>query len=219
MGPKARTAKGRGLLGDRSWLPALNAGQTRDSPHSSVDSFTPESDRDPQETQEWVESLESVVAREGSDRARYVLGRVVDAAQRLGAEPTLPLVTDYVNSIAVEDEPAYPGDLEIERRIQHILRWNAAVMVNNANHRYDDHRRSHLHVRVELDALRGRLQPLLPRQGRRPSGRSSLLPRPRGARHLLTCVSRGDASLPIRWTASGARPSGARVSRPTRTRA
>ncbi|HWP08109.1 MAG TPA: pyruvate dehydrogenase (acetyl-transferring), homodimeric type [Polyangiaceae bacterium] len=103
-----------------------------------VDSFRPESDRDPQETQEWVESLESVVAHGGSSRARFVLGRLVDAAQRLGAQPSLPLVTDYVNTIPVADEPPYPGDLAMERRIQHIIRWNAAVMVNNANKNYDD---------------------------------------------------------------------------------
>jgi len=103
-----------------------------------VDSFRPESDRDPQETQEWVESLESVYAREGSGRARYVLGRVVDAAQRLGAEPALPVSTDFANTIPVADEPPYPGDIAMERRIQHIIRWNAAVMVNNANKDFDD---------------------------------------------------------------------------------
>ncbi len=102
-----------------------------------MDSFRPESDRDPQETQEWVESLDSVVAGEGSSRARFVRGRVVDAAQRHGAQPALPLATDYVNSIAVADEPAYPGDIALERRIQHIIRWNAAVMVTNANHKFD----------------------------------------------------------------------------------
>jgi pyruvate dehydrogenase E1 component len=99
-----------------------------------LDAYRPESDRDPQETQEWVESLESVVAHEGDDRARFVLARVVEASRRLGVEPTLPLVTDYVNSIPVAEEPAYPGDAELERRISHILRWNAAVMVHNANH-------------------------------------------------------------------------------------
>ena len=102
-----------------------------------VDSYRPDSDRDPQETQEWVESLESVVAHEGADRARFVLGRVVDTARRLGAEPVLPVVTDYVNTIPVADEPAYPGDEQMERRIQQILRWNAAVMVHNANHDFD----------------------------------------------------------------------------------
>ncbi len=102
-----------------------------------MDSYRPDSDRDPQETQEWVESLESVVAHEGADRARFVLGRIVDTARRLGAEPVLPLVTDYVNTIPVADEPAYPGDEQMERRIQQILRWNAAVMVHNANHDFD----------------------------------------------------------------------------------
>jgi pyruvate dehydrogenase E1 component len=99
-----------------------------------VDAYRPESDRDPQETQEWVESLESVVAHEGDSRARFVLQRVVEASRRLGVEPTLPLVTDYVNTIPVSEEPEYPGDPELERRISHILRWNAAVMVHNANH-------------------------------------------------------------------------------------
>ena len=102
-----------------------------------MDSYTPDSDRDPQETQEWVESLESVVAHEGANRARFVLGRVVEAARRLGAEPPLPVVTDYVNTIPVADEPEYPGDRQMERRIQQIIRWNAAVMVNNANHDWD----------------------------------------------------------------------------------
>jgi pyruvate dehydrogenase E1 component len=99
-----------------------------------VDAYRPESDRDPQETQEWVESLESVVAHEGDSRARFVLARLVEASRRLGVEPTLPLVTDYVNTIPVSEEPEYPGDPELERRISHILRWNAAVMVHNANH-------------------------------------------------------------------------------------
>src|SRR6187402_926227 len=67
----------------------------------SVDSYRPESDRDPEETQEWVESLESVIQHEGPGRARYLLGRVVEASRRFGVEPVLPLVTDYVNSIPV----------------------------------------------------------------------------------------------------------------------
>ncbi|HSU38957.1 MAG TPA: hypothetical protein VLJ38_05290, partial [Polyangiaceae bacterium] len=91
-----------------------------------MDSYRPDSDRDPQETQEWVESLESVVEHEGANRARFVLGRVVEAARRLGAEPPLPVTTDYVNTIPVADEPEYPGDRQMERRIQQIIRWNAA---------------------------------------------------------------------------------------------
>ncbi len=103
-----------------------------------MDSYRPDSDRDPQETQEWVESLESVAQHTGRDRVGFLVARVLEASRRLGVEPILPLSTDYVNSIALEDEPAYPGDAHLERRIQHIVRWNAAVMVTNANHDYDD---------------------------------------------------------------------------------
>jgi len=102
-----------------------------------VDAYRPDSDRDPQETQEWVDSLESVVGHEGQGRARFLLQRVVEVSRRLGVEPTMPLVTDYVNTIPVAEEPPYPGDVELERRIQHILRWNAAVMVHNANKEFD----------------------------------------------------------------------------------
>jgi pyruvate dehydrogenase E1 component len=102
-----------------------------------VDSYRPDSDRDPVETQEWVESLESVVDHEGEARARFVLQRTVEAARRLGVEPTLPLVTDYVNTIRVSETPEYPGDKQIERRINQINRWNAAVMVHNANKNFD----------------------------------------------------------------------------------
>jgi pyruvate dehydrogenase E1 component len=103
-----------------------------------LDSYRPDSDRDPQETQEWVESLESVAQHTGRDRVGFLVARVIEASRRLGVEPVLPLSTDYVNTITIADEPAYPGDAHLERRIQHIIRWNAAVMVTNANHDYDD---------------------------------------------------------------------------------
>jgi pyruvate dehydrogenase E1 component len=99
----------------------------------AVDSYRPDSDRDPQETREWVESLESVVEHEGRDRARYLLGKVADAAQRLGVRAQLPVVTDYVNTVRVDEEPDYPGDRELELRIGRIIRWNAAVTVHRAN--------------------------------------------------------------------------------------
>jgi len=100
-----------------------------------VDSYRPESDRDPQETQEWVESLEAVVEHEGRARAQFLLAKVLEKARRERAEPLLPLTTDYVNTIPVEEEPAFPGDEEIEERIRAYIRWNAAVMVHRANHR------------------------------------------------------------------------------------
>jgi pyruvate dehydrogenase E1 component len=98
-----------------------------------VDSYRPDSDRDPQETREWVESLEAVVEHEGGDRARYLLNKVSEAAQRLGVQPPLSPKTDYVNTIPAREEPPYPGDREIEHRIGRIIRWNAAVTVHRAN--------------------------------------------------------------------------------------
>jgi pyruvate dehydrogenase E1 component len=102
-----------------------------------VDSISPSSDRDPQETSEWIESVESVVTHEGRERARYLLARVLERSGHLGVEPSLPLHTDYVNTVRVEDEPQYPGDRELERRIGHIIRWNAVAMVHNANKAFD----------------------------------------------------------------------------------
>ncbi|HEV8246768.1 MAG TPA: pyruvate dehydrogenase (acetyl-transferring), homodimeric type, partial [Polyangiaceae bacterium] len=102
-----------------------------------MDSLTPEPDRDPQETSEWIESLESVILHEGPERARFLLGRVFESARGQRVEPLLPLNTDYVNTIAPEDEPTYPGDGGLERRIRRIVRWNAAVMVHRANKRFD----------------------------------------------------------------------------------
>jgi len=98
-----------------------------------VDSYRPDSDRDPTETREWIESLESVLEHEGAERARYLLRRVVETATRYGVQPALPLSTDYVNTIPVHEEPEFPGDRAMEHRIQCIVRWNAAVMVHRAN--------------------------------------------------------------------------------------
>ncbi|HEY2407574.1 MAG TPA: pyruvate dehydrogenase (acetyl-transferring), homodimeric type [Polyangiaceae bacterium] len=102
-----------------------------------MDSFRPESDRDPQETLEWVESLESVIHHEGGERARFLLQRVIESGRRNGVEPVLPLTTDYVNTIPVDQQPEFPGDEEIEERISRIIRWNAAMMVHLANKKYD----------------------------------------------------------------------------------
>ncbi|HET9957733.1 MAG TPA: pyruvate dehydrogenase (acetyl-transferring), homodimeric type [Polyangiaceae bacterium] len=101
-----------------------------------MDSYRPDSDRDPQETQDWVESLKSVVEHTGKERARFLLTKVLETARRDRVEPVLPLNTDYVNTIGVEEEPKYPGDAALEKRIQAIIRWNAAVMVHRANHHH-----------------------------------------------------------------------------------
>ena len=102
-----------------------------------MDSYRPESDKDPVETREWIDSLRSVVDHEGKERARFLLERTIEDGRRLGVAPVLPLNTDYVNTIALEDQPAFPGDEAIESSISRIIRWNAAVMVHGANKKFD----------------------------------------------------------------------------------
>jgi pyruvate dehydrogenase E1 component len=102
-----------------------------------VDSYRPDSDRDPQETREWIESIDSVVEVEGRERAQFLIGRVLDEARKRGVEPVLPLSTDYVNTIRPDEEPDFPGDEGMEDRIRRIIRWNAAVMVHKANTNFD----------------------------------------------------------------------------------
>ncbi len=93
-------------------------------------------DRDPQETREWIESLESVIQHEGPERARYLLRRVLDSARLNRVEPKGPLVTDYVNTIPPEEDVEFPGDAEMEKRIRRIIRWNAVAMVQRANTKF-----------------------------------------------------------------------------------
>jgi len=102
-----------------------------------VDSYRAESDRDPQETQEWIESLDAVVEQEGRERAQFILNRVIETARMRGLDAVLPVSTDYVNTIRPEEEPQFPGDEEMEERVRRIIRWNAAVMVHRANKQFD----------------------------------------------------------------------------------
>jgi pyruvate dehydrogenase E1 component len=99
-----------------------------------VSTHLPEAtDRDPKETKEWIESLEAVIQHEGPERARYLLKRVLDSASLNHVMPKGPLVTDYVNTIPTADEPTFPGDRDMEKRIRRIIRWNAMAMVQRAN--------------------------------------------------------------------------------------
>ncbi len=96
--------------------------------------FRPEPlDADPDETGEWIESLEAVVARQGKRRARFLIKRVIEAARRRGVLPDGPLTTDFVNTIPPDESPDHPGDSLIEKRIRRIIRWNAVAMVQRAN--------------------------------------------------------------------------------------
>ncbi len=90
-------------------------------------------DTDPQETQEWIESLESVLEREGVERAHFLLEKLIDKARRSGAYLPYTANTAYLNTIPVAHQKPMPGNRAIEHRIRSVIRWNAAAMVVQAN--------------------------------------------------------------------------------------
>ncbi|MGA0877942.1 MAG: pyruvate dehydrogenase (acetyl-transferring), homodimeric type [Ilumatobacteraceae bacterium] len=90
-------------------------------------------DTDPGETQEWLDSLDAVIDVHGKVRARYLLSRLLEHAQRSQVSFPATVSTPYVNTIPREFEPWFPGDEHIERRIRAFIRWNAAAMVVRAN--------------------------------------------------------------------------------------
>jgi len=92
-----------------------------------------EPDIDPQETQEWIESLRDVVARDGADRARTLLDAVRNAAHESGVPLRNHLSTPYVNTIPTAAEPPMPGDPQIEHELRSLIRWNAMSLVLRAN--------------------------------------------------------------------------------------
>jgi pyruvate dehydrogenase E1 component len=92
-------------------------------------------DPDPEETQEWLESIDSVLRAYGAERAHYLLECMIDHARRSGAYLPYSPNTAYLNTIPVAHQPSYPGDRAIEKRIEAYLRWNAMAMVVNANRR------------------------------------------------------------------------------------
>ena len=85
------------------------------------------------ETTEWVDSLADVLHREGPDRVRQLLVLLQEEAYRRGVMLPFSANTPYINTIPVDQQPRYPGNREIERRIKSILRWNAMAMVVRAN--------------------------------------------------------------------------------------
>jgi pyruvate dehydrogenase E1 component len=90
-------------------------------------------DIDPDETTDWIDSFDSLIEDRGRERARYVMLRLLERArQRQVGVPALRS-TDYINTIPPEREPWFPGDEDVERRIRAFIRWNAAVMVSDAN--------------------------------------------------------------------------------------
>ena len=94
-------------------------------------------DIDQAETKEWLESLDAVVDSRGKARAHYLLARLMERARDKGVGVPLMVQTDYINTIPREQEPWFPGDEYVERRIRAFIRWNAVIMVDRANHRFD----------------------------------------------------------------------------------
>jgi pyruvate dehydrogenase E1 component len=90
-------------------------------------------DRDPQETQEWLDALDGVLKYEGPERAHYILEQLIEKARRSGAYLPYSASTAYINTIPPSQEEKSPGDHEIEHRIRSYVRWNAAAMVVRAN--------------------------------------------------------------------------------------
>jgi pyruvate dehydrogenase E1 component len=90
-------------------------------------------DIDPEETEEWLDSLAAVAQTRGSARAQYLMARLVERSRALGIGTPASISTPYVNTIPAEQEPWFPGDLDLERRIRAYIRWNAAMMVVRAN--------------------------------------------------------------------------------------
>jgi len=93
----------------------------------------PETDADPQETAEWLESLEQVIAQVGPERATFLLKKLLQHARARRVPLPQVLATPYINTITLADQPPYPGNLEIEARLSALVRWNALAMVVRAN--------------------------------------------------------------------------------------
>ncbi|MCW2755928.1 MAG: pyruvate dehydrogenase [Marmoricola sp.] len=90
-------------------------------------------DIDPDETTDWIDSFDALIDDRGRERARYVMLRLLERARQKQVGVPALRSTDYINTIPPEREPWFPGDEDIERRIRAFIRWNAAVMVSDAN--------------------------------------------------------------------------------------
>ena len=113
--------------------PRMPHPMTDQSDISAVLGLVVQSDPDPVETREWLDALAAVVAREGDARAAFLLQRLTEAARGMGIDAPRGLTTPYRNTIALEQQAPFPGDVSLEARITAIVRWNALAMVVRAN--------------------------------------------------------------------------------------
>src|SRR5262249_24519159 len=99
---------------------------------AQVDSMPIGGDVDPDETAECLESLQYTLETKGPERVSYLLSVLEKAACRNGVELPFTVTTPYINTISPDQQPPYPGNRELERRIKSIARWNAMAMVVRA---------------------------------------------------------------------------------------
>ena len=90
-------------------------------------------DNDPQETQEWLDALESIIEVEGDEKAHHILEKLIDMARRSGVNLPYSSNTAYVNTIPVDQQQRITGNQDIEHKIRSFIRWNAMAMVVKAN--------------------------------------------------------------------------------------
>ena len=98
-----------------------------------IKSINTDPDIDPEETEEWLDALESVYRKEGTGRAHYLIERLIDQMRRSGAHLPYKATTAYVNTIHENEEPEMPGEPGLEYRIRSYIRWNALALVVQAN--------------------------------------------------------------------------------------
>lgn len=99
-----------------------------------IDGFTHQlPDTDPEETREWLDSLDTVISAEGNPRAQFLMAKLIERARAQNVGVPASVSTPYINTIPPEAEAWFPGDEYIEQRIRRFIRWNAAIMVIKAN--------------------------------------------------------------------------------------
>src|SRR5690606_21504916 len=142
-------------------------------------------DTDPQETREWLESLQSVVEADGRGRAHFLIDRLLDFDGALHGDFHGRATTPYVNTIPAERQLPYPGDLATERRLSALVRHGHGA----ARRPPFQCGRPHCHLCVGGGALRRGLRPFLPRPHRDARRRHGVYPGPFGARYLCARLS------------------------------
>ena len=167
-------------------------------------------DFDPSETQEWLESIDSVLKTHGPERAHFLLERMIDHTRRSGAYLPFRPNTAYLNTISTGQQPEYPGNRAIERRIEAYIRWNAMAMVVHANRKSSEYG-GHIATYASAATL---YEVGFNHFWRAPSdkhpGDLHLHPGPFLARHLCPRLSRGPADR----GAAAPLPPGSRRQRP-----